>query len=246
MFLLNDSRQAWQGEVSLAASGPGEQWDPATGAMTAVSSPQAIPVRLDPFAGIFFRFKGAAQAERTKPTAGPLPGLAFEALPAVRPSLGKGEFVEGEANACPSLSSSGLNAWKSNGRLTKGGVDAFSFLLFQYPQPLDLSQAACLVVERKAPEGQTSPAAFFAILRDSRGVEYLANADHPTNEPGFMRFILPWSEFQRAGWSQAQEADLDRSSIVAISLGWGGYIGSEGDTIEFAVSDPQIGRIQRP
>ena len=36
---------------------------------------------------------------------------------------------------------------------------------------------------------------------------------------------------------------LDTGRISAVSLGWGGYLGSAGEQVRFEVSLPQVGRI---
>lgn len=55
-FLINDSADAWEGDVSLAAEGPGKQYDPATGAITPVASSNDIRLKLAPYGGVLFRF----------------------------------------------------------------------------------------------------------------------------------------------------------------------------------------------
>ena len=54
-FLINDSAKPWTGKVKFAASGPSEQWDPATGKMTKIGSPE-VDLSLGPYGGMLFRF----------------------------------------------------------------------------------------------------------------------------------------------------------------------------------------------
>lgn len=55
-FLINDSDKPWSGAVSLAAAGKGERYDPATGAVTPLASPDGIDVKLGPYGAALFRF----------------------------------------------------------------------------------------------------------------------------------------------------------------------------------------------
>jgi hypothetical protein len=55
-FIINDSGEAVEEEVTAPFDGPGEQWDPASGAHSAIASGKAIPVKLEPYGGVFFRF----------------------------------------------------------------------------------------------------------------------------------------------------------------------------------------------
>ena len=54
-FLINDSGKPWTGKVKFAASGLGEQWDPATGKMTSFE-PGDVDLSLGPYGGMLFRF----------------------------------------------------------------------------------------------------------------------------------------------------------------------------------------------
>jgi len=62
-FLINDSPNAWEGDVSLAAEGSGRKFDPGTGAMAPLPSPDGVHVKLGPYGGVILVF------ERAKPPA---------------------------------------------------------------------------------------------------------------------------------------------------------------------------------
>jgi hypothetical protein len=55
-FLVNDSAAAWEGRVTLAAAGAGEQLDPATGSITTLTTAKDLTVKLGPYGGVLFRF----------------------------------------------------------------------------------------------------------------------------------------------------------------------------------------------
>lgn len=68
-FLINDSAKPWEGEVSLAAGGTGEQYDPATGAITPLDAGEAIPLRLPAYGGALFRFSEVTKSVWTATSA---------------------------------------------------------------------------------------------------------------------------------------------------------------------------------
>lgn len=72
-FVINDRNTPWEGSIRLAATGPGEQWDPATGKMTPLAPGNEIKVQLGPYGAMLYRFPTARQPQRLKVSSGPLP-----------------------------------------------------------------------------------------------------------------------------------------------------------------------------
>ncbi|MBN2310589.1 MAG: hypothetical protein JXR94_16570 [Candidatus Hydrogenedentes bacterium] len=243
-FLINDSAAPWEGTASLAATGAGEQWDPAAGRMTPLASADAIPLRLGPYGGMLFRFDAPGPVARRHVAEGPLPGLNLSALPDTEPGVGKGEFVQGglapESHparlALPGAPSA--RAWRAEATLTKGDVDTFLFVTFAYETPVDIANAACLTVDTAVPEGQRTPTPLRIILRDAGGVEYIANTRRALADAGTCRTAAPLTSFERAGWCTAPDRPLDFHAIAAINIGWGGYLGAQGETVTFTLGPP--------
>jgi hypothetical protein len=126
-------------------------------------------------------------------------------------------------------------------------VDTFLFAQFHYPQPLDLQGTDFLVLDSWVPQGQRTPNQLLVILREKEGAEYLASTGRQLGVPGHNRTWLPLSTFRLAGWSHDQNGHLDLSDIAEVRVGWGGYIGTEGEKVEFTVSLPQTAALnQRP
>jgi hypothetical protein len=71
-FIINDSAEPWQGQVSFAAKGKGEQWDPSTGKMTPLDPGAQVDVNLGPYGGMLLRFPSARRPARFKPDASAL------------------------------------------------------------------------------------------------------------------------------------------------------------------------------
>jgi hypothetical protein len=75
-FLINDGPQPWQGTVSLAATGAGEQLDPATGKITPVAGPANLRLALTPYGGTLFRFEKSRTPQRRKVAPHDVPAAA--------------------------------------------------------------------------------------------------------------------------------------------------------------------------
>jgi len=92
-FLINDSETAWQGSVSLCATGQGERWDPETGSVSTVESSDNIAVQLSPYGAAFFRFTQARPPERLKAAAAPATPSRIE-LPGVEPTAAHAQYLD--------------------------------------------------------------------------------------------------------------------------------------------------------
>jgi hypothetical protein len=57
-----------------------------------------------------------------------------------------------------------------------------------------------------------------------------------------VRFFLPLSRFQHAGWSKGAGGEFDWTRVTSVRIGWGGYFGAEGEKIEFSLGPPEMGK----
>ena len=242
-FVINDSDRPWTGPVGLSASGSGQQCDPATGEVRAFSPGQEIS--FPAYGGFVFRFPAARLPKRANLTNAAMPALQTRELPATSPVLGRGEFVREELAAPEPVKGLREPAWRIKGTITKSGVDTFLFAQFLYPQPLDLQGTDFLVLDSWVPPGQRTPNQLLVILREKEGAEYLASTGRQLGVPGHNRTWLPLGQFMLAGWSHDQNGHLDLSSITEVRVGWGGYIGTEGEKVEFTVSLPQTAALKQ-
>jgi len=242
-FLINDSAAKWEGQVGFAAIGAGELCDPASGKITPLAALGNVPLSLEPYGGMLFRFAKAQPPKRLKSASGALPGLKLQALPEMTPGVGKGEFVRGGPAPDAEHSRPGAPAWKMAGALTKGNTDTFMFANFPYPNGIDLSGASCIAVESWVPEGQETPAELLVMLQEKSGAIYMTGTGQRLSSPGRHQAFVPISQFALAGWSQDPNGKLDLDQITAIIVGWGGYFGKEGERVEFSLSVPKMGKI---
>jgi hypothetical protein len=242
-FLMNDGPAAWEGPVSLSATGPGEQWDPATGQMTPLGSAETVSVRLGPYGGMLFRFKVPRPPRRTPVAGGVLPGLTLTALPETPPEAAKGEFVQAEMIPDAEHTRPEQPAWRVTGRLTKGNVDTWLFATYTYPGALNLRGAAWLAFDAWIPEGRHGASSLLVILRDKDESEYCADTGVGLDSPGHVECLVPLSQFQPAGWSKNPRGTFDFSAVTCLRIGWGGYYGAEGEQRVFSLSAPRMARI---
>ena len=240
-FVINDASSPWQGDLSVSATGKAELMDPATGEITPAADASKIPVNLTPYGGVLLRFGSAAKPDRRTVPSGPLPGLVVSVLPAATPEMGKGEFVQ--AVVTPEQGVDGLPAWATEATLTKSDTDTFLFLGFRYPEGLDLSGDTCLVLDSTVPEGQATPSRLLVILVEKDGGQYLVDTGRSLSAPGTARSYVSLSAFAPAGWAKDPDGRLDLSQITAINIGWGGYLGKEGERVSFTLMQPQSARL---
>jgi hypothetical protein len=131
----------------------------------------------------------------------------------------------------------------ADARLTRSKVDCHLFVRFHHDPPQSLDRADCLVIDTWVPEGQKTQAELLAILDEQGGGDFIAGTGRSLGAPGHERTFLPMSRFQLAGWSQDADGVLDRRKISDLSIGWGGYLGTEGEHVRFQVARPQLGAV---
>ncbi len=234
-FVINDSAEAWSGNIGVSAAGQGEQWNPATGERHPVGDAKAITLELEPYGGMLLRFTDNVVPARKTPAAGPLPGLEAEGLPSSAPVPGNGEHVKA------TLTTAGdTGPWTAMGALVQGGVDTFLFLIFPWAEGIDLSAAKYLVFDLEVPAAQTCGQTLLVVLSDARGIEYMADTRMRLDAPGKLRVHIPIRQFAKAGWAPQPEGPLDFGKVRDIRVGWGGYLGTGGESVTFTASAPQV------
>ncbi|MGC8669331.1 MAG: glycosyl hydrolase [Chthonomonadales bacterium] len=245
-FVINDSPKPWRGRVRVAAKGQGELWDPATGGVTPLPMVAGVSLDLPAYGGVFLRFPGARLPRRRRLQTGALPGITAEPIPSIEPQVGKGEYVEAQIQAFEAPWAQGRRAWRAPARLTRSGVDTFLFLNFPFAPPADLSGADGLALDTWVPPSQHTPSELLVILHERDGGQYLARTGRLLSEAGSARSIVLFNQFRPAGWAHDPNGRLDLDQIVGISIGWGGYLGAQGEQVEFAVAAPEAVHVGRP
>jgi hypothetical protein len=243
-FVVNDSSRPWSGAVSFAA-GQGERWDPGTGRRVEAVRNGSVQLALEPYGAALFRFSQVSRPRRRAIAAGPLPNLSLRPVPHVEPTTPHGEFVRSELTRDESSSRPEVPAWQATGTLTKGQVDTFLFAQFHYAQPLDFSSADCLAIESWVPPGQKTPSRLLVILHEDGGGDFLADTGRSLSGPAHERSYVPLNRFQHAGWSKDDDGVLDAKRVSDVRIGWGGYLGTEGEKVVFSVALPELGALHQ-
>jgi hypothetical protein len=80
-------------------------------------------------------------------------------------------------------------------------------------------------------------------VQEQDGGDFLASTGRSLGAPGHQRVFLPLNRLQLAGWSKDADGVLDLTRVSDIRIGWGGYLGAEGERVEFSVALPQVGAV---
>ncbi len=242
-FVINDSAKPWTGQVDFAATGNGQRWNPATGRMEEALAASTAKFSLEAYDAAIFRFTSAKPPRRRTITTDMLSNLSWQDLPQVKPTMGHGEFVRAQLKQDDDHSTPDSTAWQASAVLTKGQVDTHLFLEFRYTSLLDLSNADCLAIEIWIPEGQSTPSRILVILHEEDGGDFIAETGRSLSASGRERTFVALNRFQLAGWSKDDDGVLDPKRVACIRIGWGGYYGTEGETVQFSTACPQLGRV---
>jgi hypothetical protein len=242
-FIINDSPQAWQGEVSLSVAGSGEQWDPSRPTVVRTNLGARVGLQLDPYGATILRYPDPRTPRRHAWRDGRLPSLTERPVPLTKPDFVGGQFVRGELTPDPQRSQPDRPAWRVAGQLTKSQVDTFLFVTFVFPEPIDLGDTDCLVLDTWVPEGQSTMSQMLAIVREEHGGDFIASSSRWLGNPGHQRVFVPVNQLVMAGWSKDADGLLDLRRVTEIRVGWGGYYGKHGERIEFSTTLPHSGTV---
>lgn len=242
-FVINDSPNPWSGQIAFAAAGEGERWDPATGRREPAVSSDVSNLRLEPYGAAIYRFASARPRQRRAVSGAALPGLSLKTLPHVEPTPPHGQYVAAQLSRDSDRSTPGAPVWSAAAELTRSQVDTFLFVQFHYAPALDLSDADCLVIDTWVPEGQATPNQILLIIREQDGGDFIAETGRSLATAGHERSFVPLNRLQLAGWSKDADGILDPRKVADVRIGWGGYLGTQGEKIAFQVALPQAGRI---
>ncbi|MFM1942317.1 MAG: hypothetical protein RI897_1299 [Verrucomicrobiota bacterium] len=109
------------------------------------------------------------------------------------------------------------------------------------PEQTDWSLSSCLALPTTTPENQHTASQLLVILKEKSGAEYLASTGRSLGAPGQRTTHLFWNQFQLAGWSTDTNHQLDLNQLAELRVGWGGYYGTENETVEFTLQQPALG-----
>lgn len=234
-FVFNDSGKPCEESVRFAATGTPQCWNPNDGSVTTLPESAEYKITLAPWNAIVFTFDRQVQ-RKTKVTFSELPQYTETTLPLDKPIIAKGEFVRSELII--EEKDPAHKEWKSLSAITKSDVDCYMFLSFE--KEMNFSGMEMLALDVKFPTNQRIPTQLLVIIRDGDDAEYLASTGFILNGKsgiGFQRIYVPKTNFHLAGWSKDSNGELNWDKIKFIRIGWGGYLGKEGETVDFTIKN---------
>lgn len=95
-----------------------------------------------------------------------------------------------------------MSGWCAAATLTRGQVDTFLFMGFNYEQPLALDESVGLMIDSSVPEGQHTPAELLVFIHTKDGSDYIAGTGRYLNTPGQIRAYAMFSQFKPFRTSQ--------------------------------------------
>jgi len=238
-FVVNDSPRPWEGAVTLRGVGDGERFDFGTGGVTPIRSGGSHEISLEAYGAAAFRFDAVRPPGRKAVASGTLPGMVARALPDASPRVARGEFVREQFDRVDQEGVEGRDVWRAQATLARGQVDTFLFVCFSYADSVDLSEATAIEVESWVPEGQRTATQLLVIVHEKGGGDFIATTARGLNAPGYERSFIPLNRLQLAGWLEDADGMLDLSRVEEIRVGWGGYLGEEGEQVVFRVTAPR-------
>ena len=234
-FIINDSDKSSKNSLSFRGRGDGRILDPSDGSIKTIAKKEWIEMEFAPYGAKFVIFPEVEKPKRLLPPENIISLLNIKPLQHSGQVLSRGEFVQGGFERGKIA---GQEGFKTKGKLSRSNVDCFLFLSFIYSGEIDLSKASHLHFHIGIPRGQSSPAHLFVILRDTDGNESIANTGVLLSDEGEREIFVPLSGFLPAPWGKGRPTDLRK--ISAISIGWGGYYGEEGEELQFSTTPPAL------
>ena len=195
---------------------------------------------LEPYGAALVRFEAPKAPARHPLKTGVLPGPNLKPLPSVTPTTSHGDFVAAELHQTSRTPEPKQPRFDAVGRLTRSNVDTHMFMSFHYDPPQALSALDCLAIDVWVPEAKQKAPKLLVILQQQGGGEFLAETGLSLGTVSHERLLIPLSRFRVAGWSHAGDGILDPGKVSGLSIGWGGYVGTEGETVRFQVGQPEV------
>jgi hypothetical protein len=242
-LVINESPEPWRGRLGFAASGVGEHLDLTTGTWTSAVAAHSVAVTLEGYGAAGFRFQGRAKTD--PPLASlKLPTIHWQARPTELPSVGRGEWVRDQFERLDGVGESGR--WRSRATLRKGNVDVHLFVRFPVRDGSGWADSLGVAFDLEVPSGQQSATQLLVVVAEQGGGDFIATTPCSLGGSHRGRVVVPFTQFSPAGWAPDPDGRLDTGRLAEVRVGWGGYFGHEGETIEFTTGAPVAVRMAEP
>jgi hypothetical protein len=241
-FIINDSDTDWNGSIEFVGCSQGEIWNPSDGTIIPASGNRFSNLHIESYGARFFRFKKDVYetgiGAKMKPC---IFSIKTEGLKSKPPTVGKGEFVKSVINK--EVIEDNIILWNSMATLTKSDVDTWLFLSFRIDDASQIKLDNLVSFKIRIPQGQKIHNQILVIIKEKNGGDFIAETGSFLDESGKKTLFVPLKKFRLAGWSKDENGILDVDKIEEIRIGWGGYMGKDGETISFASTAPEITRL---
>jgi hypothetical protein len=114
-----------------------------------------------------------------------------------------------------------------------GRGDAWVFPQIVLPKDLDLSKFKGLEIWSYVPEGKEKNTGLLVQLIEEGGGTWMIGGMRSLREGGWRRDVLLFSSAQPTEWGPDPDGKLELEKVRRIMIGWGGYSGEIGESIDF-------------
>ncbi|MBQ7190218.1 MAG: hypothetical protein IJR99_12480 [Kiritimatiellae bacterium] len=236
-FLINDSELPWKGTVAFCEEAPMEQWNPVDGSHHAVArdSNGRIPLTLAPYGAILYTTPRALTPKRLS-CGGEETVLLRKSMLGTPRSVTLGARKK-DLETRLTTDAAAPYPHRSFGKVVTSNVDTFCFTAYRYGQPVIPQEASGLLLDVRIPKRQDHAPVLLVFAVDRQGGRYIANTSQPLSQPGEAQIALSFNQFAPFGETKGE---LNPQDIVSIEIGWGGYFGIAGQTIELETRPPAV------
>ncbi|MBR4170288.1 MAG: hypothetical protein IKR48_01400 [Kiritimatiellae bacterium] len=238
-FLINDSEQPWEGTIAFCEEAPMEQWNPVDGSHRAVvrNSEGRIPLSFAPYGAVLFTTPRALTPKRLS-TDGEPPNSILREEP-IRETPQKVTLGARQKDLETRLETGTDTSYphRSVAKVVTSSVDTFCFTVYRYGKTVIPQDASGLIVSVRVPQRQDYAPNLLVFVTDRQGGRYLANTLHPLSQQGEAKIVLSFTHFVPFGETKGE---LNPQDIVSVEIGWGGYFGTAGETIELETCPPSV------
>lgn len=244
-FIINDSNQKWTGKLVFTNHVDGEEWNPINGAIKKNLASTLSEYSLEPYGMVFFKYRKVESRDKKSAAFKKTTGLDFYSsrIDCASPRIAKGEFVSATMTEVGNSSEKSTCHYQCTGTLTKGDVDTWLFIIFPVNSTEILDRTTTLSFIVSIPKNQDVKNQMLVIVKEKSGGDFIGETGLYLNEGGEKIIRVPLMNLQLAGWSKDADGVLNPKQIEEIRIGWGGYLGREGEHIVFTTSPPVAERM---
>jgi hypothetical protein len=239
-FIINDSNQKWMGNLVFSNYVDGEEWNPVNGTVVKNLPANLMGYSLEPYSMVFFRYKkaddkGKKSATLQKPVEFDLRSVKIDCS-LLR--IAKGEFVNATMTEISAGQDKSVPLYQCTGTLTKNNVDTWLFLIFPVNSSETLDKDTTILFKVSVPQNQNVKNQILIIVKEKGGGDFIGETGVYLNESGEKIVRVPLINLQLAGWAKDDDGVLNPKKIEEIRIGWGGYLGREGERVVFTTGFP--------